>query len=212
MPPTSPPEVRPRQRRRSLDVRAALLEVGLALLSDHDIEALTVDQIVGRAGVAKGSFYSHFDGKEALAASIAREIREDIERRVTLANEGVTDPAARIARAIFVYVRRALKEPLRARLMLKGAIADFAPDGALQRGVTADLQRGLDQGRLRMPSLAAGVLAVQGCAYVVVASAIVNSGGADAEHRAGEVVLMLLISFGLPEHDAHVQVQIAKQG
>ena len=190
-------------------MRAALVSAGTLLLSDRDVDALTVDEIVGRAGVAKGSFYSHFDDKNALAAVIARDIREDIERRVALANAGVDDPATRIARAILVYVGQALREPLRARLMLKGAIADFAPDAPLQQGVAADVRQGMDGGRLRAPSLAAGVMAVQGCAHVVVASAIARPGSANTLTRSREVIRLLLTSFGLAEADARAVVETA---
>ncbi len=202
MTPDRPADDGQRQRRASSDIRASLLDAGLALLSDRDIEALTVDEIVQRAGVAKGSFYSHFTSKEAIAASIARDIREDIERRVGAANQGIADPAERIARAILVYLERALAEPLRARLMLKGAIGDFAPDAPLQRGVVADIRAGRDQGRLRVPSIGAGVMAVQGCAYVVVASAAARLGPSNVRTPAGEVIALVLTSFGLPEAEA----------
>src|SRR5687767_14548749 len=54
---------------------AALAAAGLRLFLRHGVEAVTVEQIVDEAGVAKGSFYRYFGDKadlvEALFAPVA---------------------------------------------------------------------------------------------------------------------------------------------
>jgi AcrR family transcriptional regulator len=44
--------------------RAALVEAATALFEDHGFEATSVDAITAAAGVAKGTFYVHFQRKE----------------------------------------------------------------------------------------------------------------------------------------------------
>lgn len=51
---------------------AALAEAGLALFLEHGVEAVTVDDIARRAGVAKGSFYRYFRDKEDLVDALVK--------------------------------------------------------------------------------------------------------------------------------------------
>jgi len=51
----------------------ALVDAGLELLAERPIDALAIDEIVGRAGVAKGSFFNHFADKPALARRSGRK-------------------------------------------------------------------------------------------------------------------------------------------
>lgn len=51
--------------------RQKLLDAALAVIREKGYVATTVDELCARAGVAKGSFFHHFDGKEALAVAAA---------------------------------------------------------------------------------------------------------------------------------------------
>ncbi|HLY79857.1 MAG TPA: helix-turn-helix domain-containing protein, partial [Caulobacteraceae bacterium] len=96
---------------RAARTKAALMAAGRRLLSQRPIDAVTVDDIVQAAEVGKGSFYNHFDDREALARAISAQIRSSIETAIGRANAGVEDPARRMARAICSYLRYALDEP-----------------------------------------------------------------------------------------------------
>ncbi|WP_203293165.1 TetR/AcrR family transcriptional regulator [Maricaulis parjimensis] len=49
-------------------VRKALYEAAVQLIEHHGYEAVSVDQIVALAGVAKGTFFNHFPGKADVLA------------------------------------------------------------------------------------------------------------------------------------------------
>lgn len=51
---------------RTLKTRAKLLEASRAVVDEAGYEALRVEQVVARAGVAKGTFFAHFRDKDAL--------------------------------------------------------------------------------------------------------------------------------------------------
>ena len=53
-------------REKRARTRAQIVEAGLVLLAERPPEALTVDAIVEAAGVAKGTFYYHFQSVEEL--------------------------------------------------------------------------------------------------------------------------------------------------
>ena len=53
----------------SHDVRARLLEAGVQTFSKSGFNGCSVQDITDAAGVPKGSFYNHFESKEALGAA-----------------------------------------------------------------------------------------------------------------------------------------------
>jgi TetR/AcrR family transcriptional repressor of nem operon len=56
---------------RMAPARQKLLDAALAMIREKGYVATTVDELCDRAGVAKGSFFHHFAGKEALAVAAA---------------------------------------------------------------------------------------------------------------------------------------------
>lgn len=51
---------------RTLKTRARLLEVSREMAHENGFEGLRVEEVVQRAGVAKGTFFAHFKDKDAL--------------------------------------------------------------------------------------------------------------------------------------------------
>ena len=53
-------------QKRTLATRARLIEAATAVVSEKGYEALRVEEVVQKAGVAKGTFFAHFADKDAL--------------------------------------------------------------------------------------------------------------------------------------------------
>ena len=73
--------VRQMRRGRGVETRMALLAAGQKLLAERPIDALAIDEIVQTAGVAKGSFYNHFEDKDAFAFAIFHAAGHQNRRR-----------------------------------------------------------------------------------------------------------------------------------
>jgi AcrR family transcriptional regulator len=59
--------------RRAARTRAALKLAALEILSEDDLSSLTIAAVTGRAGVAVGTFYVHFNGTRDLALEVFSE-------------------------------------------------------------------------------------------------------------------------------------------
>ena len=86
--------------RRSM--REEIVEAALAQFHERGFNAAAVKDITDRAGVPKGSFYNHFESKEALAI-VALQRYGDGRRLGDLADKAV-EPVARI-RQHFEFLR-----------------------------------------------------------------------------------------------------------
>lgn len=147
-----------RPARRRGKTRPALLAAGLKLLSERHVDSLSIDEIVGAAQVAKGSFFYHFADKHSFAHEIAAEVRAEIEREVGLVNKGVEDPALRVARGVGRFVRFAVDHPDKAGIILRLDRLSLDPGHALNAGLRTDLERGVERGRLDCPDIDAAIM------------------------------------------------------
>jgi TetR/AcrR family transcriptional repressor of nem operon len=63
------------------DIPQRLVEAGYALFTKLGYNATGIQQITDQAGVPKGSFYNHFDSKEAFAAQIIHQYAAWVDQR-----------------------------------------------------------------------------------------------------------------------------------
>lgn len=57
------------------DTRAAILRAAVALMGDRSYAGTPVPEVAARAGVAAGTIYRHFSGKQALVNAVYRECK-----------------------------------------------------------------------------------------------------------------------------------------
>lgn len=60
------PSMKKAVQQRTLETRARLTAVAHELVADKGFEALRIEEVVLRAGVAKGTFFAHFQDKDEL--------------------------------------------------------------------------------------------------------------------------------------------------
>ncbi|MET0272870.1 MAG: TetR/AcrR family transcriptional regulator [Phenylobacterium sp.] len=184
-------------------MRDALVRAGQTLFARHPVDAVAIDDIVREANVAKGSFYKHFADKEALLAAVVRRIFGGVEREVTAANEDVSDAAARVARAICVYLRYVADEPEQGGVLVRNNRTGWTlPVVELNKGTVADIRLGLLAGRFVVPTVEAGTLLVQGVAHSGLARFTGDPGAASNIPIAQQLCQLVLSSLGVPPADA----------
>jgi len=181
----------------------ALVDAGLELLAERPIDALAIDEIVGRAGVAKGSFFNHFADKPAFGRAIGAEIRAELEQRIGAANAGVADPVARLAGGMRTGLAFALDDPRKTAIMIRNAGNSTLRDQSLNQGVAADLNAAVATGRLRKEARQSGLRFWLGLCQVLMANAIERRiDRAEAARRLEEMLVLALTGLGLPAKDA----------
>jgi AcrR family transcriptional regulator len=187
---------------RSERTRAALLAAGRRLYSERPIDAVTVDDIVAAAGVGKGSFYNHFEDRDALVRAISGSIRENIEAAVAQANAEVVDPARRLARAVCVYLRYGIDEPESARVMVRVHSGRTSPTAPLNRGLVDDISNGLAAGRFAVATLEGGMLYVLGVTQLALVRVTQDPSESLAISIAQQMCALLLRGLGLSSREA----------
>jgi AcrR family transcriptional regulator len=135
-------------REKRARTRAQILESGATLLAERPLEALTVDAVVEAAGVAKGTFYYHFQSMEELAAAVGEKLGESFDELLAPARLGLPDPVARISFGLSRFLEKAIAEPAWARLVVQSAQAPTEFARSVRANLKTDLTDAKAQGRL----------------------------------------------------------------
>lgn len=199
-----------RKPSRTGRTRAALLAAGFDLMVDRPIDAIAIDEVVARAGVAKGSFFNHFIDKHGFAAAVAATVRLEVEAEVARANAGVADPMARIAGGMAVAARLALDEPRRMTVLLRAQEPTTSQSHPLNRGLRGDVEAALAQGLLRPEAEGMGVTYWLGLCQMMMAHFIVTRPPRElaASQLAGMLVLGLTGLGVPPERAARIAAEV----
>lgn len=95
-----PPKDAAQKRSQPRGVKRArkLLDIATDLFIEKGIDETTIDDIVAHAGIAKGTFYHHYESKAALLLAIKVAVMGDFEAHVetALAGELPDDPVVRL--------------------------------------------------------------------------------------------------------------------
>jgi AcrR family transcriptional regulator len=85
-----------RRERKKLETRQGLLEAAHDLFRDKGYEATTVEEITGRADVAKGTFFNYFPSKEALLSEVAVWGIEKLRAALDVSQGAPASPVGRL--------------------------------------------------------------------------------------------------------------------
>ena len=185
-------------REKRARTRAQIVEAGATLLAERPPEALTVDAVVAAAGVAKGTFYYHFQSMEELAAAVGEKLGESFDELLAPARLGLRDPIARISFAFSQFLAKAIADPVWARLVVQSAQAPTEFARSVRENLKTDLTEAKAQGRLTMQDLELAADVAMGIWLQVTRGTLQRRAAPDLADRALDAMLRAL---GVP-HDS----------
>ena len=139
-------------REKRARTRAELVTAANSLFAKQAVESVTVDDVVREAGVAKGTFYVHFDGLDGLTAAVAEDLVQSFDEMLQSDRLSIDDPALRIAFGCSSFIDKALDDPPWASLVARMAVATIKGGEIIRRRLFEDLQllsKGLPEGSAR---------------------------------------------------------------
>ena len=140
--------------------RALLVEAGTVLLAERPREGLTIDAVVEAAGVAKGTFYYHFQSIDELAAAVGEKLGESFDAVLTPARLELQDPVERLSFAFLQFLEKAISDPDWARLVVQSSQSPTEFARGIRTNLKADIAEAIVQGRMsvRDPELAVDIV------------------------------------------------------
>lgn len=138
-----------RGERRKRETRERLLRAAYALIAERGVDSVAINQITEAADVGFGSFYNHFDSKDAIQHAVIDEVLLRFGEALSVIADKLQDPAEVLAASVRYVILRSEREPSWGRLLARTAFALGTPEQGMGRFMIRDLQRGLAAGRFR---------------------------------------------------------------
>jgi AcrR family transcriptional regulator len=170
-----------------------LVRAARELMARKGIGATSIQQITDTADVGFGSFYNHFDSKDAIAAAVMEEAIESFGDAADRLAERLDDPAAVLAASVRHAVLRAASDDAWGWFLVRSALARAGGlRGGLGQRLARDVRIGIERGRFAVDDPTAATLAAGGAILAIIAARLHGDIGDDAPARAAVVVLTLL--------------------
>lgn len=190
-----------RGTRRRSRTRGALIEAAQRLFASRPFESVTIDHIVEDADVAKGSFYNHFDDKDALAHAIYQGLSEDVKARLLANIEGIADPVERLAWGMCTVIRYAHEHPDSIRSLIELFVRRSGADDPTNAGLVAEVRAALAHGRASGVDERTGMLIVYGLSVATLRHAA-GAPPCELSDLAVTMTAAMLRAIGVPSADS----------
>ena len=109
--------------------------------------AVSINDVVGAAGISRPSFYNYYSTVDQLLESVTEDMVVELNAQIDALVRGVDDPAARIATGIRQYCKRAHDDPDWANFLLHFALLNPQIIEVMRRSLLRDIELGVQSGR-----------------------------------------------------------------
>ncbi len=161
-------------------------------MAQKGIAATTIQEITDAADVGFGSFYNHFESKEAIVGAIIRETIEPFGAALDGIADALEDPAEILAASIRHTLRKAMADDVWGRFRFTSGLEVPLTEIALFDRLSRDIKAGVKAGRFDTTDLECVVVVVGGAVFAVMRAWFRRALGDDAPERAAAAVLRLV--------------------
>ncbi len=190
-----------RLERRKQRTRAALIQAAQALIAAGKLN-VPVLEITQAADVGMGSFYNHFDSKEALFEAAVADVLDTHGALLDQLTASIDDPAETFACSFRLTGRLFRRRPQESQILLVNGLNLMWSDRGLAPRALRDIELATAAGRFTVddPKLA---LAVAAGALLGLGKLLKEEPERDDAAAADRVTEDVLRLFGLPGDEAH---------
>jgi AcrR family transcriptional regulator len=181
-----------RGARRRARTHARLLEAARVLFARQGVEATRINEITEQADVGFGSFYNHFDSKEAIVEAVLQETIAAQGAAVDAVTRDLDDPAEVMAVAHRYFVDLAGSDPTWGWLLVRLEVSHDIALRALRPYASRDLKRGIDNGRFRIPDSELALVQLGGALLAVMRFVLDGHATPNAGQNHAEGILRTL--------------------
>ncbi|MDP9183618.1 MAG: TetR/AcrR family transcriptional regulator [Actinomycetota bacterium] len=167
-----------------------LLEAARSQIAEKGVSGLRINEITEAADVALGSFYNHFESKEAIVEAIVADSLQELAE--TLATGALEDPAELVSAAIRQFVGLAYDDPEFARLVVHLDHADALFARAVHPAARRAVDVGIASGRFDVDNVEVAVTVILGGSLHLMRGIIDGRTGAGAQDAWAELALRLM--------------------
>jgi AcrR family transcriptional regulator len=179
--------------------RNTILAAAFACYGREDGRIVRIEDVCKAAGVARGTFYNHFDDLEALRYQLLEELTGEFDRAVHHMFSALENAAEQSAVAIRYYLHAAAKNPAWGWAMIHSSAPGHTFGEMVWHNSLVTIRRGVDEGLFHIPTAEIGRDILMGS----VASAMVSiTSGTVQDDYPEQISEHILMAFGMTQEAA----------
>ena len=188
-----------RHARRRERTRAILIGAARRVFARQGIENTPINEITEEADVGFGTFYNHFESKEAIVEAVVAEALASQRDALASVTDTIEDPAEVVSVAHRHWIGRATTDPDWAWLLVRVSLAHTIALAQLGPFGARDIDRGIRAGRFKVANRRVALLGTGGALLTVMRDVLDGTAPKDGARFHAEGVLRML---GLAPEDA----------
>jgi AcrR family transcriptional regulator len=115
------------RERQAEATRQLLVSVARELFTEQGYAATSIEEIIKRAGVARGALYHHFPGKDALFRAVYDEVQAEVATRVVTTAVSAAEPWDGVRAGLGAFLDACL-EPAFRRVVIMDSVPVLSQD------------------------------------------------------------------------------------
>jgi AcrR family transcriptional regulator len=207
-------EREPRGARRKRETRGRLLEAALRLMAKKGMEGVAINEITEAADVGFGSFYNHFESKEAIYGAVMEWVFEDFADALDRLVSAIADPAEVVSVSVRHTLLRAQREPVWGQFLIREGFSARVLERGLGQRLLRDINKGIASGRFKREDALMSFLSVGGTVLASISvwlqfhqahgtrATTIDQLGFNVDDLPQRVAKMLLLTLGLTRLEA----------
>lgn len=174
-------------------------------MAQKGMEGVAINEITEAADVGFGSFYNHFESKEAIYAALTDQVFEDFADTLERLASDLSDPAEVISVSVRHTLMRARREPVWGQFLIREGLSPHTLNRGLGQRLSRDIHKGIAAKRFSIADPLMTLLSVGGT--VLAAIAVDLYGDAPVGPDVSALGELGLRSKDFPERAATVLLQ-----
>ncbi|MDJ0798095.1 MAG: TetR/AcrR family transcriptional regulator [Calothrix sp. MO_167.B12] len=179
--------------------RATLIAATYQVVARKAVESVTIDDIIAEAGVARGTFYNYFQGREDVLKALVVSLRKEMRQMLWKQTIESDDRAERMAIAIRQLLHRALEDKTWGWVIARIGLAANPLGETLEEGMLTDLETGIRLERFQVDSIQAAITMILGTGLMALRSILEGQMEPDYPEQITKIILK---SLGISDTEA----------
>ena len=180
--------------------RASLIEAAYRVFARKEADAVTIDDIIAEASVARGTFYNYFQTREDVLKAVAASLSDEMNQQIWAQSVAIDDPAERMAIAIRQFLHQAIRDSTWGWFIVRIGLVAAPLSETIERGVMTDLEAGMRLNRFQVDSVQAAIDLILGTGLMAMRTILEGHTEPDYPEQIAKIILKTL---GVANAEAH---------
>jgi len=180
--------------------RVNLIEAAYRVFARKEADSVTIDEIIGEAAVARGTFYNYFQTREEVLTAVAAALSDEMNHSIWAQSAQIDDPAERMAIATRQFLHQAIRDSTWGWVIVRCGLVAAPLSETIKTGVTTDLEAGMELGRFQVANKQAAIDLILGTGLMAMRTIL---GGHPEPDYPEQIAKLILKTLGVDDGEAH---------